>query len=138
MMVALSGCDPQTSTSDTLNNCFASSERTVLLRQMTADSKTKELFKSCRRTDDETHCRGLYFDANKLVRQCMRDKGYSFIDMDFYRSRHENPYSRGDEEHGGDLKERMCSWEDYANPKCYQSTLLFKLEHWWAFRNGTG
>ena len=93
---------------------------------MTSDPKTKELFEVCRRAQgDQTYCRGLYFDANNLIRRCMMDKGYSFIDMDFYRSRNENPYSIGDWEHGGELKEGMCSWEMYADRKCYQQSLLF-------------
>jgi hypothetical protein len=149
-LIALSGCDPQTA-SHTLKSCFAASEQTTLLRQLTAPPEIKEQFKSCRQTSDtllhttdrrgnaEGYCRALYFDANQAVQQCMKDAGYSFIDMDFYISRKENPYRIGDWEHGGELKEGMCTWEDYEEPKCYQPTLWFQMEHWrWAFREGKG
>ena len=149
-LLGLAGCNLQTPASDSLESCLASSEQTILLRQLNAPPKLKELFSSCRQVSDklphltgrhgtgEGYCRALFFNANKAVRQCMKDAGYSFIDMDFYISRKENPYRTGDWEHGGELKEGMCSWEAYENPECYQRTLWFKLEHWWAFREGTG
>jgi hypothetical protein len=139
IMVVLSGCNPQTSASDKLKSCLVSTEQTILLRQMTASTKTKEAFEVCRQSNDESYCRGLYFDANRVVRQCMKEAGYSFIDMDFYSSRKENPYSKGDIWHGGELRKGVCEWEGYKNPECYQPTLWFKLTNWWwAFREGEG
>lgn len=103
-VLGLASCNLQTPASDSLESCLASSEQTILLRQLNAPPKLKELFKSCRQVSDklphmtgrhgtgEGYCRALFFDANKAVRQCMKDAGYSFIDMDFYISRKENPY----------------------------------------------
>jgi hypothetical protein len=137
-LMALSGCDPQT-TSDNLKSCLSSTEQTILLRQVTAATKLKEQFEYCRSIQNESYCRGLYLDANQVVRQCMKDRGYSFIDIDFYRSRKVNPYKIGDWEHGGELRDGMCGWDQYEQPECYQPTLWFQLEHWrWAFREGTG
>lgn len=139
-LIALSGCDPQTA-SDGLKSCLSSTEQTILLRQVTAAPKLKEGLEFCRsvQNNSEGYCRGLYLNANKVVRQCMKQAGYSFIDMDFYRSRKVNPYKIGDWEHGGELRDGVCSWEEYEQPECYQPTLWFQLEHWrWAFREGTG
>jgi tetratricopeptide (TPR) repeat protein len=36
--------------------------------------------------ESESYCRGLYLNANGAVRQCMNERGYIFLDEDFYRS----------------------------------------------------
>jgi hypothetical protein len=45
-LLLLAGCDPQSSASDTLERCFASSEQAILLRQLTASSEEKNILSS--------------------------------------------------------------------------------------------
>jgi hypothetical protein len=133
MAFTLAACDDS---SEKLKSCLASTEQTILLRQVTQNEKRKKDFESCRTDMGENYCRALYLNANGLVRQCMKDGGYSFIDPDFYLSRGENPW-RPD----GMVKEGLeglCGWEQYDKPNCYQPTLWFQLTNWWAFRKGAG
>jgi hypothetical protein len=45
----------------------------------------------------------------------------------------ENPYKIGDIFKGGELKDGVCSWQQYQDPECYHNAWLFKITHWWAF-----
>jgi len=74
--VGLAGCRQQ-ETLENLKSCIASSEQTVLLRQLTA--KNREAFENCRAIpNNERHCQALYLNANGAVRECMKQKGYIF------------------------------------------------------------
>lgn len=130
MAFALAACDDS---SDKLRSCLASTEQTVLLRQVNQNPKAKENFELCRTEMNmgENYCRGLYLNANGLVRQCMKDAGYSFIDPDFYLSRGETPWIDD-----RTTKQGVCGWPQYDQPNCYQPTLWFQLTNWWAFKKG--
>jgi hypothetical protein len=131
----LAGCDGIQGPSDRLASCLASTEQTILLRQLSLTGKAKETFESClKMTTNENFCRGLYLNANGAVRQCMKEAGYIFLDMDFYLSHDENPYEVGDVIRGGKLKEGVCNWEKYQDPSCYHPSWWFKITHWWAFK----
>ena len=60
-------------------------------------------------------------------------KGYIFSDLDFYADHKENPYKIRDVINGGELKNAVCSWQQYQDPECYHNAWLFKITHWWAF-----
>jgi hypothetical protein len=126
LSVAVVNCDGlQNSASSKLESCLASTEQIILLRQMTMTGASRENFEFCRgfmgMTD--SYCRGLYLNANSLVRKCMNDAGYLFLDVDFYASHGQDP-----------SKQKACVWSQYEEPKCYHWSLWSKLGHWWAFR----
>ena len=130
--VGLAGCRQQ-ETLENLKSCMASSEQTVLLRQLALTDKDREAFENCRAIpNNERHCRALYLNANGAIRECMKQKGYIFSDLDFYADHKENPYKIGDVIKGGELKDGVCSWQQYQDPECYHSAWLFKITHWWA------
>jgi hypothetical protein len=52
-LLGLADRNPQTLASDSLESCLASSEQTILLRQLNAPPKTKEQFESCREVSDD-------------------------------------------------------------------------------------
>jgi hypothetical protein len=134
---ALIGCDGIQDPADKLKGCLASTEQTVLLRQLALSGKAKDDFEYCRKLQSEDQCRALYLNANGAVRQCMRNTGYIFSDMDFYQSHDENPFKVGNVQTGGELKDDVCTWQRYLDPTCYHNELQFKLTHWWAFRRPT-
>ena len=134
LAVTLIGCDGMQNSSDKLTSCLASAEQTVLLRQLSLTGKTREAFEYCREMrTGESFCRGLYLNANGVVRQCMNEAGYLFLDQDFYMSHNENPYKVGNPAQGGEIKDGVCGWEKYQDPNCYHRTWWFKITHWWAF-----
>jgi hypothetical protein len=120
---------------ENLKSCMASSEQTVLLRQLTLTGKNREAFENCRAIpNNERHCQALYLNANGAVRECMNQKGYIFSNLDFHADHKENPYKIGDVIKGGaELKDGVCSWQQYPDPECYHNAWLFKITHWWAF-----
>jgi len=137
IVLVLAGCDPlQSSSSDILKSCLASTEQTILLRLLSATDKTKEAFNDCRKIfANESYCRGLYLNANGAVRQCMKEAGYTFIDPDFYLSRNETPPNWLSVFKSEEPKAEVCGCDQYEEPNCYQRTWWFKLTHfWWAFR----
>jgi hypothetical protein len=130
--VAIAGCDDTLNSAEKLKGCIASTEQTVLLRQLALGGKAKESFDACPVMYGITYCRGLYLNANGVVRQCMNDAGYIFSDIDFYLTRKENPYKTGNINVGGTLKDGICSWENYQDPICYHFRWLFVINNPWA------
>jgi len=102
-----------------LTSCLASTEQTVLLRQLTLVGKARQDFDSCHNNEafSASFCRGLYLNANRVVRECMNKAGYEFIDADLYLSHNETP-RKSDQE----AKEGVCSWQQYKDPNCYRRT----------------
>ena len=113
---------------------MASSEQKVLLGQLTLTGKNREAFENCRAIpNNDRHCQALYLNANGAVRECMKQKGYIFSDLDFYADHKKNPYKIGDVIKGGELKDGVCSRQQYQDPECYHNVWLYKTTHWWAF-----
>jgi hypothetical protein len=112
-----------------LAKCVAATERTILPHQAAARSDAPEKFEGCRTPNalTESFCRGVYLDT---VRTCMKDAGYLFIDPDLYLSHGESPYV-GEKE----IKQGVCDWNQYQDPKCYRRTWWFTATHWWAFKS---
>lgn len=133
LALTLAGCDDVQRTSEPLARCLASTEQTVLLRQLNLRDEVKKVFEFCRTTTkNDAGCQALYLNANVPVQQCMKDAGYTFLDIDFYLQHKENPYKVGDVMKGGELKDDVCDWQKYQDASCYHRTWWFKLTHWWA------
>jgi hypothetical protein len=75
---------------------MASSEQKVLLGQLTLTGKNREAFENCRAIpNNDRHCQALYLNANGAVRECMKQKGYIFSDLDFYADHKKTPTRSG-------------------------------------------
>ena len=123
--VTLTGCD---NASDALSRCIASTESTVLLRELTLPVDRRKALQNCREKGwGESDCRSVYLNADDTVHQCMALAGFIFLNENFYWSRGQNPYKLGTTE----FKEGVCGG-GYEDPVCYHRAWLFKLTHWWA------
>jgi hypothetical protein len=90
-----------------LDACVASTEPTLLLRQLTLSGDKKKGFEGCLAgTAGRNFCRIIYLDADNALTQCMSEKGYAF------RSGASdcNPYFNG-----------------YYESECYAPTWLWKI-----------
>jgi hypothetical protein len=123
--VTLTGCDTP---SDALSRCIASTEPTILLRELNLPSDRRKALQTCREKGwGESDCRSVYLNADDAVHQCMVLTGFIFLNESFYWSHGQNPYKAGTTE----FKEGVCGG-GYADPVCYRRAWLFKLTHWWA------
>lgn len=87
-----------------LNACAASTEQTLLLRQLTLTDDQKQGFERCLAgTAGRNACRIIYLDADNALTQCMSEKGYA-------------------------LRRGAADCKSYYDSKCYAPTWLWKLQ----------
>jgi hypothetical protein len=122
--------DIDQSPSKELTSCLASTEQTILLRQLALTDKARESFDFCRNDGafSASFCSGLYLNSNRVVRECMNKAGYEFIDSDLYLSHNENLWKSD-----GVAKDGICSWQQYEDPNCYRRTWWFNAINGWLF-----
>jgi hypothetical protein len=136
--LSLTGCDPGPAPEAVLRSCLASTEQTILLRQLALSGTEKEKFESCKNRPIPTYvrpgtlstinyCRVVYLDANDPVRQCMSERGYIFLDLSSYG--HFKGYLTADSRVKPGLT--VCDLEQYQQASCYYDSLMFKLRSWW-------
>lgn len=101
VFLALPGCGEREATV-----CSVSAEQTVLLRQIAVTGETKTSFDQCIQAKrGEKYCRIIWLDADGLMRKCMSDRGFSFI------------------EEGG-----RCGILSYDDAACYRPKWVLELQ----------
>jgi hypothetical protein len=108
--------------SERVTGCLASTEQTILLRQLNLTGQTRRTFDSCLEGAGNINgfCQALYLNANGAVRECMKQVGYIFLDADYYGLRNDRPLPGED----------VCSYPRYTDPKCYHRAWWFAITHW--------
>jgi hypothetical protein len=106
---------PGCSVDDDLADRIASSEQTVLPRQLSLSGKQREMFDRCKDNhvggeNSASYCASLYPNANTPVRLCMAHRGCVFTDPD-----------RG-------YPNTKCSSARFQEPAFYKSKWVAKLD----------
>ena len=94
---------------DELSKCVASTEPTILLRQMALTGKTKESFERCLDVEKNgtDYCKATWLNADGAVNGCMDLQGYTFTSTDTGFG--------------------FCGFSHYEDPKCYRSKWVLML-----------
>ena len=102
--LALSACGE-----NELSQCIASTEQTILLRQMALPTDGKAQFELCLQKTryGAGYCKALWLNADTAVEGCMAQNGYSFTNTDSGFG--------------------FCGYSDWENSKCYRSKWVLML-----------
>jgi hypothetical protein len=94
---------------DDLSRCVASTEQTIMLRQMTLVGQEKVGFERCleKTTYGRDYCKALWLNADTAVMSCMERQGYTFTNT-------ESGFG-------------LCGYSDWENPECYRSKWILML-----------
>ena len=105
-LALLSGCSEEK-----LKACVASTEPTLLLRQLALTGTKKQGFERCLSgAGQRNHCSVIYLDADNALTQCMSEKGYA-------------------------IRRGVAECDSYYEPKCYAPNWLWEIQKVLGFQN---